>query len=129
MGLEKQSLLRAYCDRCRTYRQLESHSTVQSVPPVLVLNAALDKYPAMRQVWANPSYLPEEIGLYVEGGRMLCFEGNVLRNLEKSRRYTNLIVYELVGFVADINSGEHQKPHLVSLINGLDTYRFLKAVY
>ncbi|KAK5013804.1 poly(A)-specific ribonuclease, partial [Cryomyces antarcticus] len=27
------------------------------------------------------------------------------------------MVYELVGIVADINSGENQKPHLVSLIN------------
>ena len=31
-----------------------------------------------------------------------------------------MTVYELMGVVADINSGENQKSHLVSLINGKD---------
>ena len=48
----------------------------------------------------------------------MCFEGEGLRKLRKTRHHAEPTVYELVGFVADIDSGEKQKSHLVSLVNG-----------
>ena len=56
--------------------------------------------------------------MVILSGRCYCFEGEELR-LQKQRNNRYLTLYELVGFVADIDSGEHQKPHLVSLINGM----------
>lgn len=83
---------------------------------VLMINTAL-KSPEAQRLWSLPGWLPEEIGIIVEGGKFFCFEGEDLR-LHLQRNMHVIIVYELVGLVADINSGEHQKSHLVSLING-----------
>ena len=83
---------------------------------VLMINTALKSQEAQR-LWALPGWLPEEIGIMVEGGQFNCFEGEDLR-LHLQRNMDVIVVYELVGLVADINSGEHQKSHLVSLING-----------
>ena len=53
-----------------------------------------------------------------EGGQLFCYEGEDLKmHLQRGQHQTK--VYELVGVVADINSGEHQKSHLVSLVNGM----------
>ena len=70
-----------------------------------------------KQLWAIPGWLPEEIGIYVEGGKVMCFEGDNLRNLQRTRHQHTIMVYQLVGMVAEINSGEHEKPHLVSLVD------------
>ena len=83
---------------------------------VLMINTALKSQEAQR-LWSLPGWLPEEIGIIVEGGKFFCFEGEDLR-LHLQRNMHVITVYELVGLVADINSGEHQKSHLVSLING-----------
>jgi len=40
-------------------------------------------------------------------------------DLHIQRKAHNVQVYELIGVVADINSGENQKPHLVSMVNGM----------
>lgn len=70
-----------------------------------------------KHLWAVPGWLPEEIGIYVEGGKVMCFEGDNLRNLQRTRHQFTITVYQLVGMVAEINSGEHEKPHLVSLVD------------
>lgn len=57
----------------------------------------------------------------------VCFyEGGQLSHLQSVSR-ESILVYELVGMVLDVNSGEHQKPHLVSLINGLYPRRMYLA--
>lgn len=83
---------------------------------VLMINTALKSQEAQR-LWSVPGWLPEEIGIIVEGGEFFCYEDEELR-LHLLRNRHVVTVYELVGLVADINSGEHQKSHLVSLING-----------
>ena len=85
------------------------------MPFVLMINAALTN-PVFKQHWSRPGWLPEEIGILVEGGQVFCFEGEELRTQLQTRH--QLTVYDLVGFVAEIDSIEHQKPHLVSLLNG-----------
>ena len=89
---------------------------MHGVPLVLMINAALKTLEA-KEFWATPGWLPAKIGVIVDNGKFFCFEGEDLR-LHLQRAMHIITVYELVGIVADINSGEHQKSHLVSLING-----------
>ena len=83
-----------------------------------MINAAINT-PDAKQSWATAGWLPEKIGIIVDGGQFFCFEGEDLQ-LHLQRNMHNITVYELVGMVADINSGENQKSHLVSLINGMN---------
>ena len=115
-SIERETQIRGWCDKCRKYQHLATRKTVRSVPQVLMLNAAL-KTPESQKFWAIPGWLPERIGVIVENGKIFCFEGEDLR-LHLQRGMHTITVYELVGIVADINGGEHQKSHLVSLING-----------
>ena len=115
-SIERETQIRGWCDKCRRYQQLATRKTVRGVPQVLMLNAAL-KTPESQKFWAIPGWLPERIGVIVENGKIFCFEGEDLR-LHLQRGMHVITVYGLVGIVADINGGEHQKSHLVSLING-----------
>ncbi|KAI4159216.1 MAG: hypothetical protein LQ342_006736 [Letrouitia transgressa] len=116
-SFKRESNPRVFCDKCRTYRQVFSCETVDSVPPVLVLNTGLHKQPEGKQLWCVKGWLPERIGISVENGKVMCSEGERLRNLQ-NRHIRQLTIYNLVGLVADVNSGDHQKPHMVSLIDG-----------
>lgn len=107
-----------WCDRCRRYQLVQSWETVQNVPPVLMINTSLNKQANAKQLWSVPNWLPERIGIVVEKGRLFCLEGEALRVSHRNRQYRSIAVYNLVGLVADVNSGEHQKSHMVSLING-----------
>lgn len=82
-----------------------------------MLNAAVNT-PEARQFWSTPGCLPEEIGVIIDKGQFFCFEGKDLQ-LHLERGIYNMTVYSLVGFVADVDSGQHQKSHLVSLVNGM----------
>ncbi|KAI9657825.1 MAG: poly(A)-specific ribonuclease [Alyxoria varia] len=116
---------RAWCNRCRLYRKYHSKKNVQSIPPVLNLNAVLPNInpPPLRelgydpnQLWARIGWLPTEIGIIIDQGQFFCYEGQDLA-MHLQRGVFKIRVYELIGVVADINSGEHQKSHPVSLIN------------
>lgn len=82
---------------------------------VLMVNPGLDKNPHSRSMWATPGWLPREVGITVEGGNLMCSEGEQLRPF---RNYRATTVYELVGLVVDITSAERQKHHLISFIDG-----------
>jgi PAB-dependent poly(A)-specific ribonuclease subunit 2 len=82
-----------------------------------MLNAAITS-PEAKQFWSTPGWLPEEIGLIVDQGQFFCFQGDDLK-LHLQRGIHRMMVYSLVGLVADIDSGQHQKTHLVSLVNGM----------
>lgn len=84
-----------------------------------MINTGLNKQTDGRQLWSIPGWLPERIGIGIDKGRVLCLEGEALRVSQRNRQSRPLIVYDLVGLVADVNSGEHQKSHMVSLINGM----------
>lgn len=81
-----------------------------------MINAAVRGVEA-KQIWATPRWLPQTIGVIADRGSFFCFEGQDVKwHLRKGVH--PVIVYELVGIVADISSGENQKSHLVSMING-----------
>lgn len=52
----------------------------------------------------------------MENGQVICFEGEDLK-IRMQNNTPGLMVYELVGLVAEIDIPEHQKAHLVSFIN------------
>ncbi|KAF2092507.1 hypothetical protein NA57DRAFT_82223 [Rhizodiscina lignyota] len=114
-SVERHETTRGWCNRCKRYQQLITRKTIQAVPPVLMVNASIHNNDS-KQLWASPNWLPQEIGIIVDQGQFFCYEGQDLK-LHKERRVFNIMVYELVGVVADINSGENQKPHLVSMID------------
>ena len=116
-SVERQDQTRGWCDRCKRYQQLSTRKTIQSVPAVLMINAAIHS-PEAKHLWLTPNWLPREIGIIVDQGQFFCYEGQDLM-LHVQRGVHNIMVYELIGVVADINSGEHEKPHLVSMINGM----------
>jgi hypothetical protein len=82
-----------------------------------MLNAAINS-PEAKQFWAVPGWLPEEIGIIIDQGQLYCYQGDDLK-LHIQRGIHNIAVYSLIGLAADINSGQHQKSHLVSLVNGM----------
>ncbi|KAL9012394.1 MAG: hypothetical protein Q9173_002834 [Seirophora scorigena] len=118
-SFERESNQRMWCDRCRRYQLVQSWETMSNVPPVLMINTGLNKQTDGRQLWSIPGWLPERIGICIDQGRLICLEGEALRASQRSRQSRLLIVYDLVGLVADVSSGENQKSHMVSLINGM----------
>jgi PAB-dependent poly(A)-specific ribonuclease subunit 2 len=82
-----------------------------------MLNAAAHSAEA-KQFWSTPNCLPAEIGVILDQGQFFCYQGEDLK-LHLQRGIHNVTVYSLIGLVADINSGQHQKSHLVSLVNGM----------
>jgi len=81
-----------------------------------MLNAAINS-PEAKQFWSTPGWLPEEIGVIIDQGQFFCYQGEDLK-LHLQRGIHNITVYSLIGLAADIDSGQHQKSHLVSLVNG-----------
>jgi PAB-dependent poly(A)-specific ribonuclease subunit 2 len=81
-----------------------------------MLNAVINS-PEAKQFWATPGWLPEEIGVITDRGEFFCYEGEDLRH-HLLRGAHNITVYSLIGLAAEIESGQHQKSHLVSLVNG-----------
>lgn len=71
-------------------------------------------------LWATPGWLPEEIGIIVEQGQFFCYEGEDLK-LHLQRGIHNITVYSLIGTATNIENGQTQKPHLVSMVNGPST--------
>ncbi|KAF9632784.1 hypothetical protein BFW01_g3647 [Lasiodiplodia theobromae] len=114
-SVERQDQNRGWCDRCKRYQQLAARKTIQNIPPILMINAAIHSHEA-KQLWATPNWLPEKIGIIVNQGQFFCYEGQDLEH-HLRRNFYDIQVYELIGVVADINSGENQKSHLVSVIN------------
>ena len=95
---------------------MESQRNVVRVSDVLIINAGLEKSPKSRQLWANPGWLPQEIGITIEGNHIMCIEG---QQLQPFRNYRSTTLYELVGLVAEISGTETQSSHLVSFIDGM----------
>jgi PAB-dependent poly(A)-specific ribonuclease subunit 2 len=115
-SVERQEPTRGWCSRCRRYQQMNQRKQVQSVPLVMMINANVQTNDA-KQLWATPGWLPSEIGIIVGNGQFFCYEGQDLQ-LHVQRKVHQIHVYELVGVVADVSSGENQKSHLVGMVNG-----------
>ena len=115
-SIQGQQQRKGWCRRCGarlidfTWRQ------VQDVPPVLMLKTQ-SQHLNTQEYWARPGWLPKEIGIVVDQGQFHCFEGHDLEHLLRRGAY-HVEVFELVGAVASISGAEHEKSHLVSIING-----------
>ncbi|KAI1978164.1 poly(A)-specific ribonuclease [Ophidiomyces ophidiicola] len=114
-SIERETQNRGWCSTCRRYQQVSIRKTVQRLPLVLILNAAINN-PTIRQFWAIPGWLPEKIGVMVKNNQLQCYEGEQLRALQLAN-LEGLVIYELVGLVAEIDIVEQKKPHLVSFID------------
>ena len=114
-SIERETKNRAWCNRCRRYQQLAIRKSIRQLPFVLMLNTALLN-PSARAFWEQPSWLPSEIGLIVQERGVYCFEGSDLA-LHIRNKSLNLVVYELVGYVAEIDTDDREQPHLVGMVN------------
>jgi PAB-dependent poly(A)-specific ribonuclease subunit 2 len=122
-SVERQEQTRGWCSRCQGYKSMTQRRAVQTAPSVLMVNANVQNSES-KQLWSTPNWLPQEIGVIIGNGQFYCYEGQDLE-LHIHRKAHNIQVYELIGVVADINSGESQKPHLVSVVNGMVAYSLL----
>ncbi|KAF7719834.1 PAN2-PAN3 deadenylation complex catalytic subunit PAN2 [Penicillium ucsense] len=114
-SIERETQNRGWCNYCRRYQQVMIRKTVHRMPLILILNTALTN-PACRRLWSIPGWLPDAVGVSIDNGQVMCFEGDELRAREQSNT-PGLVIYDLVGLVAEIDIPEHQKAHLVSFIN------------
>ncbi len=115
-SIERETTSRGWCNRCTRYQSLATKKTIHNAPAVLLLNAAINS-PEVKALWATPGWLPEEIGVIINEGQFFCFEGEEIK-MHLNRRAHAITIYSLVGLVAEIDSGQHQKSHLISLVNG-----------
>ena len=120
-SFERQEPNKAYCSSCRRYQPLHITRQIQRMPTVLMINANAVT-PDARQIWSTPNWLPQEIGVIVDQGQFYCYQDQDLK-LHVQRGVFNVQIYELIGVVSEISSGENQKPHLVSVINSKLGYR------
>ncbi|KAJ5724428.1 hypothetical protein N7493_006156 [Penicillium malachiteum] len=115
-SIERETTNRGWCNYCRRYQQVIIRKTIRRMPLVLMLNAAVANNAPCRRLWSTPGWLPDSIGIIIDNGQVMCFEGEDLR-LRIENNTSGLIVYDLVGLVSEIDVPEHQKPHLVSFVN------------
>ncbi|KAM3557881.1 hypothetical protein MY1884_004282 [Beauveria asiatica] len=114
-SVERETTSKGWCGKCSKYKNIATKKTIHSVPAVLILNTAINS-PEHRMLWSTPGWLPEEIGIIVDQGQFFCYEGEDLK-LHLQRGMHNITVYSLIGMAINIENGQTQKPHLVSMIN------------
>ncbi|KAK6354956.1 poly(A)-specific ribonuclease [Orbilia brochopaga] len=114
-SIERDGQTRGWCDKCRRYLSLTTKKVVQEVQPrVLMFNAAAVTQEA-KMYWAEKNWLPREIGIVVQDKKFLCYQGAELNRIKE--RNPNVVVYELVGLVAEITGEADSAPHLVGMID------------
>ena len=114
-SIEREAQNRGWCSTCRRYQQVVIRKSIQQMPLVLMINTAINNANC-RQLWSIPGWLPDTIGIIIDGQQVSCFEGEDLR-MRMSSNVPGLVVYDLVGIVTEIDVAEQKKPHLVSFID------------
>ncbi|KAK9440964.1 Exonuclease, RNase T/DNA polymerase III [Metarhizium brunneum] len=114
-SVERETTSKGWCGRCQRYQTIATRKTIHNIPAVLMLNTAITSHDH-RILWSTPGWLPEEIGIIVEQGQFFCYEGEDLK-LHLQRGIHNITVYSLIGMATNIEGGQTQKPHLVSMVN------------
>jgi PAB-dependent poly(A)-specific ribonuclease subunit 2 len=114
-SVRKYEQQRGWCLRCQGYKVLNHRRVISATPAVLNINAAIKPNQA-RQLWSTPGFLPREIGIINANSQTYCYEGQDLQ-LHMSRKHHPIMVYELVGLVAEVAAGETQKSHLVAMVD------------
>ncbi|KAK4636083.1 PAN2-PAN3 deadenylation complex catalytic subunit PAN2 [Fulvia fulva] len=114
-SIERSHQHRGWCLRCNGYKAMLSHRAIHCLPATLMLNACAST-PEARHTWSTPGFLPKEIGVIVNNGRFYPYEGQDLQ-VHLQRGHYNMTVYQLVGVVADVKTGDQEKSHLVASID------------
>ncbi|RGP80901.1 pab-dependent poly a-specific ribonuclease subunit pan2 [Fusarium longipes] len=114
-SVERETTSKGWCSRCQRYQTIATRKSIHSIPAVLMLNTAITNQ-EQRALWSTPGWLPEEIGIIVERDQFFCYEGEDLK-LHLQRGMHNIRVYSLTGMAINIESGQTQKSHLVSMVN------------
>ncbi|KAI9893977.1 MAG: poly(A)-specific ribonuclease [Vezdaea aestivalis] len=114
-SIEAAGQTRGWCDKCRSYKLLETQKRIESIPEVLMINSAIQSEEA-KQYWKIPGWLPERIGIFHQDGSVLCFQGPELVSILQDSS-VNVKVWELIGAVADIRGDTPAPSHLVALID------------
>ncbi|WZH49224.1 ubiquitin carboxyl-terminal hydrolase-domain-containing protein [Fusarium acuminatum] len=114
-SVERETTSKGWCSRCQRYQTIATRKSIHSIPAVLMLNTAITSQ-EQRVLWSTPGWLPEEIGIIVEKGQFYCYEGEDLK-LHLQRAAHSITVYSLTGMAINIESGQTQKSHLVSMVN------------
>ena len=109
---------RGWCDKCRRYQQQAMRKTVKRLPKVLMFNATTNEksHSYIREHWLSPGWLPDEVGVLVENGQLSVYQGEELADIKEAN---GLVLYDLVGFVAEIRVEEERNTHLISFVNGM----------
>ncbi|EKJ70854.1 hypothetical protein FPSE_09006 [Fusarium pseudograminearum CS3096] len=114
-SIERETTSKGWCGRCQRYQTIATKKGIHSIPEVLMLNTAITNQ-EQRALWSTPGWLPEEVGIIVDREQFFCYEGEDLK-LHLQRGMHNIKVYSLTGMAINIESGQTQKSHLVSMVN------------
>ncbi|KAL9110440.1 MAG: hypothetical protein Q9227_004984 [Pyrenula ochraceoflavens] len=115
-SIEKQSAARGWCERCHRYQpQTFIRRNFQHIPQALMINASAPN-PKTRHIWASRKFLPKEIGILILGDSMHIVDGFELE-AKRRQKSQDFVIYELVGYVAEVKIADHDRPHLISVIN------------
>jgi PAB-dependent poly(A)-specific ribonuclease subunit 2 len=125
-SIEAAGQTRGWCEKCKSYKLLETQKRIDGIPEILMINTALHSEES-KQYWATPGWLPERIGITPKEGAVYCFQGAELERHAQDPRF-DAKIWELVGVVADIKDGAIQTSHLVSLVDGKTTYYMLDLI-
>ncbi|KAF2277150.1 PAB-dependent poly(A)-specific ribonuclease-like protein subunit pan2 [Westerdykella ornata] len=114
-SVERRDQTKGWCNKCQRYREMINRRSIQKIPDVFVFNASVSTK-EIRSLWSH-NWLPHEIGIIVsEDGQFFCYQGKDLQ-LHLDRKAHNIVVYDLIGVVNQIDRGDLQTPHLVAAIN------------
>ncbi|KAI5851436.1 ubiquitin carboxyl-terminal hydrolase-domain-containing protein [Morchella snyderi] len=110
---------KGWCDKCRRYQTQVMRKTIRKMPKILMFNATAHEKTAnfAKDHWSTPGWLPDEIGMVVTNSQLNIYQGDDLDTMKEKDRSGALIVYELVGFVAEIKLEESRNSHLISFVN------------
>ncbi|KAF4595528.1 PAB-dependent poly(A)-specific ribonuclease subunit PAN2 [Ophiocordyceps camponoti-floridani] len=114
-SIERETTSKGWCGRCQRYQTIATRKTIHNIPAVLMLNTAITNQDH-RMLWSTPGFLPDEIGIIVDQGQFYCYEGEDLK-LHLQRGMHSITVYSLMGMAVNIEGGQTQKSHLVSVVN------------
>ncbi|KAK9248628.1 ubiquitin carboxyl-terminal hydrolase-domain-containing protein [Lipomyces tetrasporus] len=112
-SLESKTHTRGWCgEKCRRYQMLTTTKRIQSLAPVLVLNAAINTHTS-RQLWNQKNFLPMKFQADIgkDGLKIKQIPDNTPPPLEGNSGE----IYELTGMVVEVNFGPPDN-HMVSLI-------------
>lgn len=111
---------KGWCDKCRRYQTQAMRKAIRKLPKILMFNTTAHEKTAnyAREHWSTPGWLPEEIGMVVTNTQLNIYQGDELMALKEGDQSRSLIVYELVGFVAEIKLEEERNSHMISFVNG-----------